>query len=191
MSVALLQRYDPRWPTWFLQLHALLGRTLAGHFYAIEHVGSTAVPGMTAKPVIDIDVVMREGQFERIKSYLQALGYEHAGDQGIAGREVFNLSGPLAGTLPRHHLYVLDRDASELRRHLAFRDYLRAHAEARDHLSEHKWALAERADNDLDAYVEGKAALVQEILQAALAEADAGVPSEASAALQAWRKESV
>ena len=191
MSVTLVQRYDPRWPSWFLQLHALLGRTLAGHFYAIEHVGSTAVPSMTAKPIIDIDIVMREGQFERIKSYLTSLGYEHEGDQGIAGREVFKLSGPLAGTLPRHHLSVLDRDAAELRRHLAFRDYLRAHAEARDRLSEHKWALAERADNDLDAYLEGKAALVHEILQAAVAEADAGVASGASAPSQASRKASV
>ena len=169
MPVTLVERYNPEWPGWFLQLHALLGRTLAGHFYAIEHVGSTSVPGMTAKPAIDIDVVMREGQFKRIKSYLSPLGYEHAGDQGIPGRDAFKLNGPLAGTLPPHHLYVLDKGAEELRRHLAFRDYLRSHSDEAQRLSEHKWQLAARFDNDKERYIEAKAAMVLEILERALA----------------------
>lgn len=167
-EVTLVERYNPEWATWFLELHALLGRTLAGHFYAIEHVGSTAVPGMTARPIIDVDIVMREGQFERIKSYLAPLGYEYAGDQGVPGREVFKLTGPLATTLPRHHLYALEKDASELRRHLAFRDFLRAHSDWRDRLSEHKWDLAHRFDNDKDRYIDAETAMVQEIIALAL-----------------------
>jgi GrpB-like predicted nucleotidyltransferase (UPF0157 family) len=174
-GVTLVQRYNPEWEKWFLELHALLGRTLAGHFYAIEHVGSTSVPGMTAKPVIDIDIVMREGQLERIKSYLAPLGYTHNGDQGIPGREAFKLDGPLAETLPRHHLYALERDAAELRRHLAFRNFLRRHPEWCERLSRHKWELAERFDNDKERYIDAKGAMVQEILAMALAEQETKV----------------
>jgi GrpB-like predicted nucleotidyltransferase (UPF0157 family) len=167
---ALVEPYNPAWATWFLELNALLGRTLAGHFYAIEHIGSTSVPGMVAKPIIDIDVVMREGQFERIASYLAPLGYEHVGDQDVPGREAFKLRGPLASTLPLHHLYALYPDAAELKRHLAFRDYLRTHPEEARRLSEHKLELAERFDNDRALYIEGKAAMVLEMIEAALAE---------------------
>jgi GrpB-like predicted nucleotidyltransferase (UPF0157 family) len=169
-TVTLVEPYNPEWATWFLELHALLGRTLAGHFYAIEHVGSTSVPGMVAKPIIDIDVVMREGQFERIKSFLAPLGYEHVGDQDVPGREVFKLDGPLATTLPLHHLYTLYPNAAELKRHFAFREYLKAHPDQAQRFSEHKLELAARFDNDRALYIEGKAAMVLEMIDAALAE---------------------
>jgi GrpB-like predicted nucleotidyltransferase (UPF0157 family) len=113
---------------------------------------------------------MREGEFEHIKSYLMPLGYEHVGALGIAGREVFKLKGPLAETLPPHHLYAMYRDADELRLHLAFRDYLRTDDDARRRLSEHKLQLAERLDNDLEAYIDAKSAMVREILADALAQ---------------------
>lgn len=168
--MTLVEPYNPEWATWFLQLHALLGRTLAGHFYAIKHVGSTSVPGMVAKPVIDIDIVMREGQFERIKSYLAPLGYEHVGNQDVPGREVFKLTGALAATLPTHHLYALYPDAAELKRHLAFREYLKSRPDEVRRLSEHKLELAARFDNDRALYIEGKAAMVLEMIDAALAQ---------------------
>jgi GrpB-like predicted nucleotidyltransferase (UPF0157 family) len=170
IGASVVEPYNPAWATWFLELHALLGRTLAGHFYAIEHVGSTSVPGMVAKPVIDIDIVMREGQFERIKSYLAPLGYEHQGDLDVPGREAFKLSGPLATTLPTHHLYACYPDAAELKRHIAFREYLKAHPDEARRLSEHKLDLAQRFDNDRALYIEGKAAMVLEMIDAALAE---------------------
>ena len=169
-DVTLVERYNPEWPKWFLELHALLGRTLAGHFYAIEHVGSTSVPGMVAKPTIDIDIVMREGQLDKIKSYLGALGYVYEGDLGIAGRHCFDLRSALRQAVPRHNLYAFDKDAEELRRHLLFRDYLRSHPEARRKLSDIKLAVAVEVDNDIQAYARGKAATVQEILASALAE---------------------
>jgi GrpB-like predicted nucleotidyltransferase (UPF0157 family) len=169
-AVTLVEPYNPAWATWFLELHALLGRTLAGHFYAIEHFGSTSVPGMVAKPIIDLYVVAREGQLERIKGYLAPLGYEHEGALGIAGREAFRLYGALGDTLPPHHLYVCEGVTEDLRRVRAFRDYLRAHPDARERLSRHKLELAERFDNDRALYIEGKAAMVLEITNAALAE---------------------
>ncbi|HWO72850.1 MAG TPA: GrpB family protein [Dehalococcoidia bacterium] len=165
----LVEPYNPEWPRWFTQIQAVLHRALAGTYYAIEHVGSTAVPGMTAKPIIDIDVVLRGGAFEDVKRRLEAIGYQHRGDQGVAGREAFRLlEGNLLGALPPHHLYVLEADAEELRRHRAFRDYLISHPEAAQRLSELKWSLAERVHGDRDAYQAGKSALVEEIVAAAL-----------------------
>jgi len=169
-AVTLVEHYNPEWANWFLELHALLGRTLAGHYYAIEHVGSASVPGLTAKPIIDIDIVMREGQFEKIKAYLEALGYVYEGDLGIAERHCFDLRSELRQALPSHNLYAFEKDAEELRRHLLFRDYLRAHPEARQNLSEVKLAVAAEVNNDIHAYAKGKAATVQEILALALAE---------------------
>jgi GrpB-like predicted nucleotidyltransferase (UPF0157 family) len=173
--VTLVEPYNPEWPGWFLQLNALLGRTLAGHLYAIEHVGSTSVPGMVAKPKIDIDIVMREGQLEKIKSYLEALGYVYEGDLGIAERHCFDLRSELRQALPMHNLYAFEKDAEELRRHLLFRDYLRAHPEARRKLSEVKLAVAAEVDNDIHAYAKGKSPTVQEILALALAEQETNV----------------
>ena len=90
-------------------MQTFLYRNLVGTYYAVEHVGSTSVPGMTAKPIIDVDVVLREGKFENAKGRLVAAGYEYEGDKGIAGPR----GVPPARTrvcraaLPAHHLYVL------------------------------------------------------------------------------------
>jgi GrpB-like predicted nucleotidyltransferase (UPF0157 family) len=165
----LVERYNPEWPRWFTQIQAVLYRNLAGTYHGIEHVGSTAVPGMTAKPIIDIDVVQREGMFPEIKQRLQALGYYHNGDQGVPEREVFKLADDsLRSVLPAHHLYVCPADSAELRRHLAFRDYLRANPLAMEQLSALKLAVASKVGDDRDAYQQGKAWLVEELLAAAL-----------------------
>jgi GrpB-like predicted nucleotidyltransferase (UPF0157 family) len=165
----LVEPYNPEWPRWFTQIQAVLYRSLAGTYYAIEHVGSTAVPGMTAKPIIDIDVVQREGMFDEIRQRLEALGYYHNGDQGVPEREVFKLAdNSLRLVLPAHHLYVCSADSAELRRHLAFRDYLRANPSAVEQLSALKLAVAAEIGDDREAYQQGKAWLVEELLAAAL-----------------------
>jgi GrpB-like predicted nucleotidyltransferase (UPF0157 family) len=165
----LVERYNPEWPRWFAQIQALLYRNLAGSYYSIEHVGSTAVPGMTAKPIIDIDVVQREGMFDEIRQRLEALGYFHNGDQGVPEREVFKLEDDsLRSVLPVHHLYVCPPDSAELRRHMAFRDYLRANPSAVEQLSALKLVVAAQVGEDSDAYKQGKAWLVEELLAAAL-----------------------
>ena len=165
----LVEPYNPEWPRWFAQIQAVLHRNLAGTYHGIEHVGSTAVPGMTAKPIIDIDVVQREGMFEDIKLRLEALGYYHNGDQGVPEREVFKLADDsLRSVLPAHHLYVCPPDSAELRRHLAFRDYLLANPSAVERLSALKLAVAAKVGDDRDAYQQGKAWLLEELLAAAL-----------------------
>ena len=165
----LVVPYDPQWPRLFAEIRGVIERNIVGKFHAIEHVGSTSVPGMTAKPIIDIDVAVRAGQFDVVRQRLEALGYEHEGEKDIPGRHAFRLLDPnLATALARHHLYVLEAGAEELRRHRAFRDYLRAHPEEVARLSAHKLELAERLGGDRDAYQEAKSAMVLAILEQAL-----------------------
>lgn len=170
----IVEPYNPEWPHMFHQLQTFLYRNLVGTYHAIEHVGSTAVPGMAAKPIIDVDIVMRDGKFEQIKNRLIAAGYEYEGDKGIPGREAFRMRDPgLKQALAPHHLYVCAADAEELRRHRAFRDYLIAHPETAEKLSAHKVDLASKLGADREAYQAAKEPMVLEIMALALAEAPA------------------
>jgi GrpB-like predicted nucleotidyltransferase (UPF0157 family) len=171
MTVTLVQPYDLAWPVQFRQIEAYVAPALVGLGCTIEHVGSTSVPGMVAKPIIDVDVVIPPGSFAAVKRRLEALGYVHEGDLGIPGREAFDLVGGGAReALAKHHLYVCVAGADELRRHLALRDFLRVHAEWRERLSRLKLDLCVRYGNDRHAYMEGKAELVGEIARLALRE---------------------
>jgi len=152
--------YDPAWPNEFERLKSRALGVLGGLAVAVEHVGSTAVPGLAAKPVVDIYVVVEDVPvaIER----LAGLGYAHEGDLGIPGREGF--AWP-AGE-PRHHLYVCARDHEGLDEVLRFRDYLRAHPEDARAYGELKRGLAERHRHDRDAYAEGKTSFIEGVLVA-------------------------
>ncbi len=169
MPVTLVERYSPDWPNRFTTLKNRFETKLRGHIVAIEHVGSTSVPGMTAKPIIDIDIVIEEGQFETVKSLLGTLGYFHQGDLGIPQRDAF---GPtdvdLKKSLPQHHPYVCPETSPELKRHLAFRDFLRRSPEYVRRLSNLKWELALKFENDRQAYMDGKEVLCKVIRQEAM-----------------------
>ncbi len=157
--------YDPAWPLLFAGIAERVQFAFAnGPLTRIEHVGSTSVPGLPAKPIIDIDVVIpsRADLPDAIRR-LATLGYEHQGNGGIPSREAFQ---PPAGTV-YHHLYVCAEDSPELRRQLAFRDYLRAHPEAARQYGELKRVLAARHVTDIDGYVNGKTEFVQSILRKA------------------------
>ena len=123
----VIQKYNPKWEEDFLEIKGFLEKNVT-EYISIEHVGSTSVPGMNAKPVIDIDVVVEDReQFFRLKGQLEKLGYVHEGDWGISGREAFDDS-----KVPiqiEQHLYVCQKDNAELLRHLKFRDKLRANPE--------------------------------------------------------------
>lgn len=191
--MALVSKYNPAWPTWFLQIRGLIAEKLGSYCLVIEHFGSTAVPGMTAKPIIDLDVVIEPDRFDEVKRLLGELGYSHLGDLGIPEREAFTLGNaeiaqplppdhlsPLASllsrrrrrrALPPHHLYVCPRESAELKRHRAFRDFLRTHPDWVARLSELKRSLCELHGDDREAYMEGKSAMVQEITSLALPDA--------------------
>jgi len=173
MVVTLVQPYNSAWPQWFDDIRRVLEAGLDDAYLRIEHVGSTSIPGMIAKPIIDIDIVIAPGTLAATKERLERLGYVHEGDQGIPTREAFDLADEaLKSRLPKHHLYVCAEDSPELARHIAFREFLKRHPEYRDQLGQLKWALAEQFDNDKYPYMDGKAALVREII--ALAQREQG-----------------
>ena len=169
MSVTLVTKYNPLWPVWFEEMRTMLDADLGDSHLSIEHVGSTSIPGMTAKPIIDIDIVIDIRKFDEVREKLEKQGYVYEGDLGIVGREAFKLREVTLETeLPAHHLYVCHLKSFELRKHLVFRNFLREHPEYLEQLSQLKWTLAEKYDNDRQAYIEGKSDLVQIITSLAL-----------------------
>lgn len=158
--------YDPRWPEIFAELRGRADRALAGIAHVTEHVGSTSVPGLAAKPVIDMDVVLpdRAGVSAAI-SALEAGGWRHQGDQGIAGREAFQ--PPDDATY--HHLYVVVAGSVPHRDHVDLRDYLRARPADAARYAELKRRLAPLLATDRPAYNDGKAGLISELLRLARA----------------------
>jgi GrpB-like predicted nucleotidyltransferase (UPF0157 family) len=167
-----LVAHDVTWALTFDALRAVYAAALGPLACAIEHVGSTAVPGLVAKPILDIDVVARDAaEVDLVVARLCTLGYRHKGDQGIAGREALGRDGqedvPRDGTgrwWPAHHLYVCAPDARELARHLHFRDRLRAEPETAAAYGRLKQALAVRYRFDRTAYGDGKSAFVEAVL---------------------------
>jgi GrpB-like predicted nucleotidyltransferase (UPF0157 family) len=157
----LVQDYDPSWPDAFLKLAALVKATLGSLVVAVEHIGSTAVPGLAAKPIIDFDVVLASpADLPQAIGRLASIGYAHEGDLGIAGRHAFR-SPPGE---PRHHLYVLADGADELTRHIEFRDTLRANEDLRDEYAALKRRIARTHEGDRNSYTQGKSVFVGSIV---------------------------
>jgi GrpB-like predicted nucleotidyltransferase (UPF0157 family) len=161
MITLRIEDYDARWPGHFAEICGPIASTLDGMTLAIEHVGSSAVPGLAAKPIIDIDIVLRDwNDFPDVVNRLRPLGYTHQGDLGIAGREAF--AGPEG--MIAHHLYVCPPDSAEFRAHLVFRDYLRAHPETAAAYAALKRDLAARLGDDRNGYTLAKGHFVLEVL---------------------------
>ena len=164
--MSLIVGYDANWPVWFEQLRLRFDEALVGIPHTIEHVGSTAIPGMAAKPIIDLDIVVEPGRLAETIERLSASGYVHEGDLGCPGREAFDVKDKtLKAELPRHHPYVCERGNRYLNEHLAFRDFMRVHPEWVDRLNAVKWSLVRRNPNDRKAYMEGKATTYEEIME--------------------------
>jgi len=124
---------------------------------------------MVAKPIIEMDIVIEEARFDEIRSKLEEKGYLHQGDLGIEVREAFKLlNEELKKSLPPHHLYVCKDDSKELKRHIAFREFLRNNPKEVDEFSRIKRELYKRFPNDKDTYVEAKDSTIKEILRKAL-----------------------
>lgn len=163
-----LSEYNPQWSDWFAEIAQYL-RQKAGGSLRIEHVGSTSVVGVVAKPIIDIDIVVAPGRMAEVIDSLTRAGYLHQGDLGIAGREAFESDSEAVRNLPPHHLYACEEGAFELHKHLSFRDYLRAHPAEAHWLSDLKRKLAFQDRLSRAEYIAAKSSLVQEITSAALA----------------------
>lgn len=158
----ILEDYNPFWPEQFQMLRSRIAAALGPVARTIEHVGSTAVPGLAAKPVIDIDILLRSPDDLPVAiEKLFALGYRHKGDLGIPGREAFR--APLHDV--PHHLYACSPDSGEYERHIAFRDYLRSHPDDAGAYATLKRKLARQYRTDREAYTEAKGEFIHAILQ--------------------------
>lgn len=156
----VVEPYNPLWASAFQDIKKELASVLKDRCIAIEHVGSTSVVGLSAKPVIDIDVVI-DHTFDEVKKGLESIGYTHEGDLGITGREAFKYKHK--HHLMKHHLYVCEKDALELRKHLTLRDHLRTHPEDLKFYGTLKKKLAHKFPYDIDSYIEGKSEFVLSI----------------------------
>jgi GrpB-like predicted nucleotidyltransferase (UPF0157 family)/ribosomal protein S18 acetylase RimI-like enzyme len=144
--------YDAAWPAQFAQLAARARRALGGLPARIEHVGSTAVPGLAAKPIIDLDVIVSPRDVAVALDRLATVGYVAQGDKGIPGRE--SMRWP--SDEPRHHLYICHDDAPALDDHLRARQLLRSDPALAAEYAALKQSLASRFRDRRDAYQGGK-----------------------------------
>lgn len=157
--------YDPRWPLLFEDEAALLHHTLGDVAVQVHHIGSTAVPGLAAKAIIDIllEVTSLEA-LDALNEAMRAIGYEARGELGIPRRRYFP-KGDLDRT---HQVHAFAAGDEHVIRHLAFRDYLRAHPETAREYGELKLAVARECDHDIERYCDGKDAYVKALEARAL-----------------------
>ncbi len=152
--------YDPSWPVAFAAVCAVLETALAGvPVIGVEHVGSTSVLGLAAKPIIDIDVIVDRSHVDAAASALESVGYAPLGDMGVADRYAFKAPNEVI----RHNTYVIVDGCLSLRNHLGLREVLRGDPELRDEYSSVKRRLALMTD-DIDVYGDGKSNVVRRVL---------------------------
>ena len=154
--------YDAAWKTAFEDIKREIQYALADLIIGIEHVGSTSVEGLSAKPCIDIDIIIQDyTAFDKIVKKLANIGYVHEGNLGIENREAFRYSNK--PHLMAHHLYVCPQNSKELHRHITFRDYLRNNPEAARQYGQIKETAAQLFPDDIDQYMAYKSPCIAEL----------------------------
>jgi GrpB-like predicted nucleotidyltransferase (UPF0157 family) len=165
-DTVVLVPYDEAWPSLYVEERLRIERALGSWVKGIEHVGSTAVPGVAAKPILDIMVGVRS---LRDAKYcirpLEQLGYEYRGEAGVPGRAFFRKGDPRT-----HHLHMTEIGSEFWERHLLLRDYLRAHPKTAREYAQLKHHLADRFGSDRAAYTEAKTGFISEVVRRATEE---------------------
>jgi GrpB-like predicted nucleotidyltransferase (UPF0157 family) len=146
--------YSPDWPLAFEQAAAQLRSLLGDDLVAIHHIGSTSVPGLAAKPIIDLlPVAQSIAAIEAKIPQMEAAGYRAWGEYGLPGRCYFTRDQDGYRT---HNIHIYGQGDPDIERHLAFRDYLRAHPNVRDEYAAVKWAAYAQYPADIDGYSDSK-----------------------------------
>jgi len=162
-SPIVVEPYNLAWVAEFERIREFFLPHIGDLIVDIHHVGSTSVPGLSAKAIIDFDIEIESmAIFPKLKERLAELGYHHEGDYGITGREVFKSTKP--DDFMRYYMYVCPTDSTEFKWHLKFRNALRADPQAAKEYGELKMALAIQHGNDIDAYIDGKTSFIRNIL---------------------------
>lgn len=165
--------YDPNWAQQFQDLKDVFNDALKNDNIAIEHVGSTAVPGLASKPILDIDIIVGdENQLDEVTAVLATLGYDFCGDMGIKDRYAFQPISDLSPFTaanriwPTHHLYCCIAGSISLQNHVLFRDALRRSPKLAHEYGALKTAIA-LTTQDIDVYVESKSSFIANVLERA------------------------
>lgn len=179
MKTSLIKPYKTSWLNDFTKIKNALNVTLEFLDTSIEHIGSTSVPNLAAKGIIDIDISYTDNvSFEVIKERLMKSGYFHNGNQGINGREVFKRSNGIEKNNDldsiTHHLYVCHYKNEELKRHLLFRDYLRTNTTVREKYEMLKYRIAREANENKKAYAALKEIQATDFINQVLKQASKG-----------------
>jgi GrpB-like predicted nucleotidyltransferase (UPF0157 family) len=169
-GVIRLEPHNSGWAQRYERERARLLAALGPHVLDLQHVGSTAIPGILAKPILDIAAAVVSFETATVCiAPLEALGYVYRGENGIPRRHYFVLRSP-DGETTLVHLHMLEIDSAEWENHLLFRDYLRAYPQKAQAYQALKERLMAQFRGDRLAYTEGKAAFIARILEAARAE---------------------
>jgi GrpB-like predicted nucleotidyltransferase (UPF0157 family) len=152
--------YADTWPNDFARVADALTAALGPIAADIEHVGSTSVPGLCAKPIIDIDIIVERADVPAATRALERGGYKHLGNLGIEDRAAFKAPDQN----PTRHVYVCVADTLNVRNHLAVRDVLRRRDDLRDEYAAVKRSLAADPSIDIDDYIARKSPVLQKVL---------------------------
>lgn len=160
--------YDPHWPAMFEAERVRIQDKLGDLVREIHHVGSTAVPGMKAKPEIDILIVVKRiGDIDPINAGMAELGYDVRGECGIEGRYYYSKNIQTART---HKAHVCEGSHSNVSRQIAFRDFMRDHPKDADEYAELKTRLAKSNTKGIAEYLDSKRSYIERIIYVAIAE---------------------
>jgi GrpB-like predicted nucleotidyltransferase (UPF0157 family) len=161
-TMIVLSEYDPMWPRQFTDEAERLRPAFGNLFIDLEHIGSTSVPGLVAKPVIDILAIVSDVVgLDARSAHLEALGYQVMGEFGLAGRRYFRKDDFVG--IRTHQVHAYAKGSTEIDRHLAFRDYLRAHREVAQAYGVLKQKLVEQCRGDMRCYSDGKHSFIRDV----------------------------
>ncbi|YAF97264.1 MAG: GrpB family protein [Nodularia sp. CChRGM 3473] len=159
--------HNPNWQNIFAIESKQIALAFKENVIAVHHIGSTAIPQIYAKPIIDILVEVKDiTQVDEQSLAIQALGYEVMGEYGIPNRRFFRKHNE-AG-MRTHHIHTFKVGSAHIKRHLAFRDYMISHSEDAQKYSDLKRELANKYSDDIEGYMDGKDGFIKDIESKAL-----------------------
>jgi GrpB-like predicted nucleotidyltransferase (UPF0157 family) len=159
VDYVIIVEYNEKWPAIYERERQLITSMLGEALIGIEHVGSTSVPGLSAKPIIDLMLLVKRLEPGEFYAYpLKTLGYIYVEEAGSADRHFLK-----KGEQRTHHLHIVERGSYEHRRLVAFRDYLRVNPEVRKEYEALKKALALKFHDDRKAYTNAKTDFIRSI----------------------------
>ena len=159
--------YNPQWKQEFNSESQKIQKILADNVVIIHHIGSTAIPNIYAKPVIDFLIEVKNiNLISQQTLAMEKLGYEAMGEFGLVGRRYFRKENPSG--IRTHHVHIYQTNSPEIKRHLAFRDYMLAHTQDAEQYSQLKQELARKYPNDIESYMDSKDEFVKRMEKKAI-----------------------